>query len=58
VSLGNLGEEDFTLTTDWQEYSFECAPEEDIGRAGPVIKLASAGTAWVDLFQIVPVEAE
>jgi len=45
-------EHEFPLTTEWQEYSFTWKPTED-GRVGPTIRLGSAGTAWLDLFQVV-----
>ena len=57
VSLGSLGQEQFALTTDWQEYSFTCSSGETEGRVSAGVGLKSAGTAWIDLFQVVPVEA-
>jgi len=56
MSLGEMAREEFTLTTDWREYSFTCTPAQDADRVGPGIRLGSAGTVWLDLFQIVPVE--
>jgi len=56
VSLGKLGSKLCELTTQWTEYSFTVTPEADLRRAGASIGLNSAGVAWVDLFQIVPVE--
>ena len=56
VSVGSLGKQEFTLTTDWKEYSFTVKPEGEGGRIGPGLGLGSAGVAWVDLFQIVPVQ--
>ena len=55
LSLGKLREEQYALTTEWQEYSFDVKPEADMRRAGAGIALGSAGVAWVDLFQVVPV---
>jgi hypothetical protein len=57
VGLGEIRQEQFPLTTDWQEYSFTCTPPTS-GRVGPSLGLKSAGTAWLDLFQIVPVGEE
>jgi len=53
LSLTAGDEHEFTLTTEWQEYSFAWKPTED-GRVGPTIRLGSAGTAWLDLFQVAP----
>ena len=55
VSLGQLGRREFALTPRWREYTFDVTSETDVGRAGPRISLCSAGVAWLDLFQIVPV---
>jgi len=55
VSVGKLAREQFFLTTEWLEYSFTCACGQTPERIGPEIGLSSAGTAWLDLFQIVPV---
>jgi len=54
VSLGGFGSQEFALTTEWKEYAFSVTPDKDPGRVSPGLALGSAGTAWVDLFQIVP----
>lgn len=45
------------LTTEWQEYRAEfVASERSKGRVGPSLRLISAGSAWFDALQVVPVE--
>jgi len=55
LSCTNLGEQDFALTTEWQECVIEAKAAAG-GRSAPSFSLASKGTAWVDLFQVAPVE--
>lgn len=56
LSIGELMKEQVALTTKWRELSYTISPEKDIPRASLGIGLGSAGVAWVDLCQIVPVE--
>ena len=56
------------LTTDWQEYAILATADEDSMRAArlevvegtamsaPKLDFSGPGTAWVDLFQVVPAE--
>ncbi len=44
-----------TLTTDWQEYAVEFTASENAGaRSGAGLRLISAGKAWFDALQVVP----
>lgn len=54
LSLGSLGAKRWELDPQWREYSFTVKPTEDVRRAQATIGLDSAGTAWLDLFQVVP----
>ena len=56
LSLGTVLKEEVSLTQNWQEFRFVAKSEKDVGRASAGIGLASAGVAWVDLLQIVPVD--
>lgn len=52
--------EQFTLSTEWQEYSMVVTAKGAQGNGeilmGPGLKFKGPGTAWVDLFQEVPDE--
>ena len=58
LSLGDLGKGEYSLTTEWKEYGFNVKPKKNIGRIGAGIALGSACVAWVDLFQIFPLETK
>jgi hypothetical protein len=45
-----------SLTTDWREYSVEFTASPGAGRTSPSLALLSAGTAWFDALQVVPLE--
>jgi len=45
-----------TLTTDWREYAVEFTASQDAGTRSQIgLRLLSAGTAWFDLLQVVPI---
>ena len=48
----------FELTTDWAEYTLTGKAPKASPRAGLHFRLISAGTAWIDLLQFVPTDAE
>ncbi len=52
--VDGVGEQVVDLTTEWTEYAFEGVTEEG-GRIHSGFGLRSAGTAWVDLVQIVKI---
>lgn len=56
LSMGELVNEQVALTTEWRELSYTISPEKDIPRATMGIGIGSAGVAWVDLCQIVPID--
>jgi len=56
VGVGESQKQRFRLTQDWEEYSFSCSSCQISGGTGLSLTLKSAGTVWVDLFQIVPLE--
>jgi hypothetical protein len=47
------GGEPFTLSTEWEEYSLVITAPGDVESA-PSLQFDGPGTAWVDLFQVVP----
>ena len=45
------------LTTEWQEYAVGFTASESAGaRSGTSLRLVSAGTAWFDVLQVVPLD--
>jgi hypothetical protein len=53
VDFGDLGRAEFGVAREWTEYSLDLQPKGD-ERASPRIALRSAGTVWIDLYQVVP----
>jgi hypothetical protein len=58
LSMQGLGERVFKPTREWQEYILEGPIRDDIGRAEIGLALQTAGTAWVDLLQLVDISSE
>lgn len=56
VALGQIDRQQFALTEEWQEFSFTCASGANSGRVSLSLSLEKAGTAWIDLVQVVPLE--
>jgi len=54
LTVPGVGERNFSLSTDWQEYALEGRVAEDVGRTWPRLGLVSPGVAWVDLLQLTP----
>jgi len=46
----------FELTTAWRQYELTGTAPETLRRGGIRLRLVSAGTAWLDLLQLVPME--
>jgi hypothetical protein len=44
----------FTLTTDWQQYSFLFNKDSSYSSAVVTLELLAAGTAWFDMIQVTP----
>lgn len=49
--------QEFTLTREWKEYSFQGVSLEE-RRSQISLVFSGPGAAWVDLFQVVPLEVE
>ncbi|NUP99212.1 MAG: hypothetical protein HUU35_05060, partial [Armatimonadetes bacterium] len=54
--LGELSpkQAEFTLTTEWQRFSVRARASKDNPRGALSYRLTSPGTAWLDLWQVVP----
>lgn len=58
LTLDAVDEEKGThvLSTDWQEYAVEFTASEGVGARSQIgLRLLSAGTAWFDALQVVPI---
>ena len=60
LGIGGLdvAPQSFELSTEWQEYALTGKALEALSRAGIHFRLVSSGTAWLDLLQLVPVDAQ
>jgi hypothetical protein len=54
VRLGDIAPQQCSLTGEWQEFSFTWDSGASSGRVSPSLSLKGTGTAWIDLFQVVP----